>query len=207
MLGLFGVVILSGWCYFNDTVVRPGMMVSSLMPVIAYGGLILLLLTGNSLLRRLRIGDGKRRGRLGPVCAPQPQCSPPLRVCGHRRAGVDCRPRTPALCPMAAASCCFPLSWWTSGHADGILLWCRLGDQGACEQVWRRPHVPTAQTVDDRTHCRFDGRAVSADDHWYGLLSDHGTFPVMSSFSDSVPSLVCKRSGTCRIRPFNSCST
>ena len=56
VLGLFGVVVLSAWCYFNDTVVRPGMMVSSLMPVIAYGGLILLVLTVNPLLRRLRVG-------------------------------------------------------------------------------------------------------------------------------------------------------
>ncbi|MBN2452445.1 MAG: hypothetical protein JXR77_18815 [Lentisphaeria bacterium] len=54
LLGLCAVLLLSAWCYFNDTVVRSGMMISSLMPVVAYGGLLAFVLLLNPLLRRLR---------------------------------------------------------------------------------------------------------------------------------------------------------
>ncbi|MCK5802531.1 MAG: hypothetical protein KAI66_06845 [Lentisphaeria bacterium] len=54
LLGLAAAAVLCAWCYFNDTVVRTGMMVSSLMPVVAYGGLIAFLLLANPLLRRVR---------------------------------------------------------------------------------------------------------------------------------------------------------
>ena len=44
---------MSAWCYFNDAVVRPGAMISSLLPSVAYGGLIAYVLLINPLLRRL----------------------------------------------------------------------------------------------------------------------------------------------------------
>jgi len=51
--GLFATALLCGCCYFNDTVIRAGSMVSSLMPVVAYGGVLLFLLFLNPLLQRL----------------------------------------------------------------------------------------------------------------------------------------------------------
>lgn len=54
LLGLFGVALVSGVCYFNDEVIRQGMLVPHLMPVVVYGSLVLFLLIANPLLRKLR---------------------------------------------------------------------------------------------------------------------------------------------------------
>jgi hypothetical protein len=54
LLGLLAAALLGATCYFNDCVIRAGTMVSSLMPVAAYGGLLLFVLLINPLLRRLR---------------------------------------------------------------------------------------------------------------------------------------------------------
>lgn len=51
--GLFLTILLGAWCYFNDAVIRPGAMISSLLPSVAYGGLILYLLFINPLLHFL----------------------------------------------------------------------------------------------------------------------------------------------------------
>ena len=55
-IGLFLTILLSTWCYFNDSVIRSGLMISSLLPPIAYGGLVIFLLVLNPLLRRVRKG-------------------------------------------------------------------------------------------------------------------------------------------------------
>ena len=52
-------------CYFNDTVIRAGMMVSTLMPIVAYGSLVLFVLAVNPLLIRFRRGAALR----GPEAA------------------------------------------------------------------------------------------------------------------------------------------
>ncbi|MGI6355454.1 MAG: hypothetical protein GX937_11555 [Lentisphaerae bacterium] len=53
IIGIVCAAIMSAWCYFNDAVVRPGAMISSLLPSVAYGGLIAYVLLINPLLRRL----------------------------------------------------------------------------------------------------------------------------------------------------------
>lgn len=53
-LGLLGAALISSVCYFNDGIIRQGMLVSHLMPVVVYGGLVLFLLILNPVLRRLR---------------------------------------------------------------------------------------------------------------------------------------------------------
>lgn len=59
VVGMFLTVLLGAWCYFNDAVVRPGPMISSLLPSVAYGALVLYLLFINPLLglinRNLRL--------------------------------------------------------------------------------------------------------------------------------------------------------
>jgi hypothetical protein len=54
IIGIICAAIMSAWCYFNDAVIRPGAMISSLLPSVAYGGLVLYVLLINPLLRRLR---------------------------------------------------------------------------------------------------------------------------------------------------------
>lgn len=62
LLGLGLAVLLCATCYFNDTVVRSGSMISSLMPVVAYGGLVFFLLLINPFIRMIRKG-GALNGR------------------------------------------------------------------------------------------------------------------------------------------------
>ena len=40
-LGMLVVLGLGSLCYFNDGVIRQGRMINSLMPVLGYGGLVL----------------------------------------------------------------------------------------------------------------------------------------------------------------------
>ena len=54
LLGLSGAAIISGFCYFNDCVIRQGALVSHLMPVVVYGSLVLFLLVLNPLLKRVK---------------------------------------------------------------------------------------------------------------------------------------------------------
>ncbi|MDX9981975.1 MAG: hypothetical protein RBU25_18280, partial [Lentisphaeria bacterium] len=67
ILGLLGAAVVSGVCYFNDEVIRQGMLVPHLMPVVVYGSLVLFLLLLNPLLRRLRPGWVFTRGELAVV--------------------------------------------------------------------------------------------------------------------------------------------
>lgn len=54
LLGLAGALVISVVCYFNDCVIRQGMLIPHLMPVVVYGSLVVFLLAVNPLLRRLR---------------------------------------------------------------------------------------------------------------------------------------------------------
>lgn len=54
ILGMLGAVFLSGYCYFNDSVVRQGSLVSDLFPVFAYGGLVVFVLLVHPLLQRMK---------------------------------------------------------------------------------------------------------------------------------------------------------
>jgi hypothetical protein len=67
LVGLAGALGISAVCYFNDYVIRQGMLVPHLMPVVVYGGLVLFLLTLNPLLRRLRPAWVFTRGELATV--------------------------------------------------------------------------------------------------------------------------------------------
>ena len=69
VLGLLAALLLSATCYFNDCVIRAGAMVSSLMPVVAYGGLLVFVLLVNPLLRRLRPALALRGGETALVLA------------------------------------------------------------------------------------------------------------------------------------------
>lgn len=69
LLGLLAALLLSATCYFNDCVIRAGTMVSSLMPVVAYGGLLVFVLLVNPLLRRLRPGLALSGGETAVVLA------------------------------------------------------------------------------------------------------------------------------------------
>lgn len=62
-LGLVLVVLLSAFCYFNDFVIHQGRLISSLMPVAAYGGLVFFLLCFLPLLRRLNRKNTAPGGR------------------------------------------------------------------------------------------------------------------------------------------------
>ncbi|MBT3291745.1 MAG: hypothetical protein HN380_30665, partial [Victivallales bacterium] len=53
VLGFLGVLLLAGGAYFNDEVVRSGMMISSLMPVAGFGMLVLFALLIQPCLRLL----------------------------------------------------------------------------------------------------------------------------------------------------------
>ncbi len=61
--GLLGVILVSAVCYFVDEVIRQGQVISSLMPVAIYGGLVLFVLVGYPLAARL----GGDRWRLRPA--------------------------------------------------------------------------------------------------------------------------------------------
>jgi len=52
-LALLGAAVISGFCYFNDCVIRQGMLIPHLMPVVVYGGLVFFLLFINPILKRL----------------------------------------------------------------------------------------------------------------------------------------------------------
>ena len=67
ILGLLGAALVSAVCYFNDEVIRQGMLVPDLMPVVVYGSLVLFLLLVNPALRRLRPGWALARGELAVV--------------------------------------------------------------------------------------------------------------------------------------------
>jgi hypothetical protein len=67
ILGLLGAALVSGVCYFNDEVIRQGMLVPHLMPVAVYGSLVLFLLLLNPLLRRVRPTWVLRRGELAVI--------------------------------------------------------------------------------------------------------------------------------------------
>ena len=53
ILGLLAVCFLSSFCYVNDEVIRQGRLISSLMPVAAYGGLVFFLFLIRAPLRSL----------------------------------------------------------------------------------------------------------------------------------------------------------
>ncbi len=54
VIGVLLATLLCAFCYFCDYVVRPGsLMVSSLLPAVAYGGLVFYVLLVNPLLRRV----------------------------------------------------------------------------------------------------------------------------------------------------------
>jgi len=53
LLGLLGAALICGLTYFNDMVMRQTMLVGNNMPFSVYGGLVLFLLVGNPLLKRL----------------------------------------------------------------------------------------------------------------------------------------------------------
>lgn len=76
ILGLLGAAFVSAVCYFNDEVIRQGMLVPHLMPVVVYGGLVLFLLLLNPLLRRLRPSLALGRGELAvAICLVLIGCS------------------------------------------------------------------------------------------------------------------------------------
>lgn len=76
--GLAGALMISALCYFNDGVIRQGMLVPHLMPVVVYGGLVLFLLTVNPLLRRVRPAWVFRREELATVvCLVLVSCAVP----------------------------------------------------------------------------------------------------------------------------------
>jgi len=54
VIGFTLAVLLASWCYFSDHVVRPGLLIAHLMPVVVYGALVAFLLVLNPLLGRLR---------------------------------------------------------------------------------------------------------------------------------------------------------
>jgi hypothetical protein len=54
ILGMLLAIFLSGYCYFNDSVVRQGSLVSDLLPVFAYGGLVVFVMLVHPLLRRVK---------------------------------------------------------------------------------------------------------------------------------------------------------
>jgi hypothetical protein len=57
-IGLFFALFISGFCYFHDCVMSPGAyirLVPHLMPHVVYGGLLLIVLLANPILRRLRL--------------------------------------------------------------------------------------------------------------------------------------------------------
>jgi hypothetical protein len=56
LLGLFGAVVVCGYGYFNDAVMRQTPFVGNFMPVAVYGGLILFVMLVNPLLARIRAG-------------------------------------------------------------------------------------------------------------------------------------------------------
>ncbi len=56
VIGLTLTVLLNAWCYFNDSVIRTEMMISSLLPATAYGGLVVFLFVVNPLIRKARRG-------------------------------------------------------------------------------------------------------------------------------------------------------
>jgi hypothetical protein len=55
LLGLLGAVVVCGFTYFNDAVMRQTYFVGNNMPIAVYGGLILFILVLNPLLQRLRL--------------------------------------------------------------------------------------------------------------------------------------------------------
>jgi hypothetical protein len=67
ILGLLAAAFVSGICYFNDEIIRQGMLVPHLMPVVVYGALVLFLLFLNPALRRLRPSWVMTRGELAVV--------------------------------------------------------------------------------------------------------------------------------------------
>lgn len=76
--GLAGALVISAVCYFNDGVIRQGMLVLHLMPVVVYGGLVLFLLVVNPLLRRVRAAWVFTRAELATVvCLVLVACAVP----------------------------------------------------------------------------------------------------------------------------------
>jgi len=54
ILGLLGAALICGFTYYNDCVLHQSLLISDHMPVLIYGGLILIVAVVNPLLRRLR---------------------------------------------------------------------------------------------------------------------------------------------------------
>ena len=59
LLGLVGAVLVNGFCFFNDWVLRQTYLVGNNMPAAIYGSLILLVLLINPCLRRWRLSGGE----------------------------------------------------------------------------------------------------------------------------------------------------
>ena len=53
IIGIFLACVMCACCYFNDYVVRPGTMIAHLLPAVAYGGLVVMVMLINPLLRLL----------------------------------------------------------------------------------------------------------------------------------------------------------
>jgi len=68
ILGLIGSVIISAVCYFNDYVIRQGMLIPHLMPVVVYGSLVFFLLFLNPVLQRYSQRWVLSRKELAIVC-------------------------------------------------------------------------------------------------------------------------------------------